>query len=337
VIRVDASAAAGAGHVMRSLALAQAWQEAGGRPVFAMASGDELFGPRLAREGMGLEKIGAAAGGSADASATATLARTLGARWAVADGYWAAPDYQRALRGEGVRLAMIDDTGEQAPYEADLVVNPNLHATEAMYAGRRPGTDLLLGTRFALLRRELRGRSRSEREVPARVTRVLITLGGSDPAGATEKAMRAVARALPEAAARVLVGPANARRDAIVRLAAGLGPDVTVCEPVEDVGDLLEWAELAVSGGGSTCWELAFLGVPFATVVIADNQTAIAKSLAAAGVSVDAGWHADLAEDALGGIVARLASDVAARRRMGEAGRALVDGHGAGRVVERLA
>jgi spore coat polysaccharide biosynthesis predicted glycosyltransferase SpsG len=32
------------------------------------------------------------------------------------------------------------------------------------------------------------------------------------------------------------------------------------------------WADVAVSAGGSTCWELAFMGAPGLIITVAENQ-----------------------------------------------------------------
>ena len=112
------------------------------------------------------------------------------------------------------------------------------------------------------------------------------------------------------------------------------------CEVVADAGRMpshFEWADLAVSGAGSTCWELAYSGVPFVTIALAENQRLIAESLEDAGVSRHAGWYADLDEGALADTIGDLADDRDARSRMASAGRALVDGYGAERTAGRLA
>ena len=55
-------------------------------------------------------------------------------------------------------------------------------------------------------------------------------------------------------------------------------PDLGLCVDVHDVPKLMAWAHAAVSAAGSTSWELAFMGVPTLSVVLADNQAPVAAA-----------------------------------------------------------
>ena len=94
---------------------------------------------------------------------------------------------------------------------------------------------------------------------------------------------------------------------------------------------------MALSASGSTCWELAFMGVPTVIIVTADNQRAIAERLDAAGVAESLGWHADVEELEIADACAALRGNHARRREMSEKGRLLVDGRGAERAADILA
>ncbi len=91
---------------------------------------------------------------------------------------------------------------------------------------------------------------------------------------------------------------------------------------------------LAVTTMGMTAWELACMGVPMIVVAPTDQHFIDAQPLARAGAAV-------VLERALvyGSVSFRakeLLEDRARLRRMGEAGRALVDGRGARRVAEKI-
>jgi spore coat polysaccharide biosynthesis predicted glycosyltransferase SpsG len=102
------------------------------------------------------------------------------------------------------------------------------------------------------------------------------------------------------------------------------------------MSDWMAWADVAVTAAGSTCWELAFMGVPMVTLVLAENQVRIAASLSAAGAAVSAGWANDVEPGAMAAAIDAMVSSRQAREQMSRCGRDLVDGLGAERVTAVL-
>lgn len=274
-------------------------------------------------------------GSTEDAAATADLVSHRRARWVVVDGYHFGAPYREALRQQGAPVLAIDDTGEGAPWRAaDAILNQNLHAREAFYATREPSTGLMLGPRWALLRPEFARLSERHRPTSEVARRILVTFGGADPAGMAPLAARALSRLAAGTVVTIVTGLADARGS---ESGSTSEDGIEFVSQPEDFAGLLQQADLAVAAAGTTSWELACLGVPFLAVATAPNQVEIAASLGRAGVARDVGWHADLSEERLRSEVTDLAADAGERRRMSESGRALVDGHGASRVVARLA
>src|ERR1022692_1556760 len=123
LIRADASVAIGTGHVMRCLALAQAWQDAGGPVTFVMAESTPAIEERLRSEGVGLIRIEGVPGSDFDSEQLLAVARTRGPSWVVVDGYEFGEGYQRALKNGRLKVVLIDDNGRSGTYAADVVLN----------------------------------------------------------------------------------------------------------------------------------------------------------------------------------------------------------------------
>src|SRR5262245_2557691 len=115
VFRVDSGERIGAGHLMRCLALAHAWQETGGRCVFATAGKSSAAESRLEADGYEVVRLQVKPGGIEDSERTAALARNQNSKWIVADGYHFGSDFQKHLKQYGLRLFMIDDNGLADP------------------------------------------------------------------------------------------------------------------------------------------------------------------------------------------------------------------------------
>lgn len=338
LIRADANARIGAGHVMRCLALAQAWQDAGGHVVFAMTPEAPAIERRLEAEAMEVVHVTASPGSRDDATQTAALARRHDAQWVIVDGYDFGADFQRSVKEATPALLVVDDYGHAGHYCADVVLNQNMHACEDLYARRERDTRLLLGPQYVLLRREFVVRTGLERSYADVARRVLVTLGGGDHDHVTASVVDALSRAdIPGLEARIVAGPASSGDESIRQAIDRSSDDVRLLTDVTDMPGLMAWADIAVSAGGSTCWELAFMGLPPLIVVRADNQIEIAAGLDAAGFGINLGESDEASTARLADALARLIQDPRRRQRMGRAGRALVDGKGTRRVLDCLA
>ncbi|MGQ0612336.1 MAG: UDP-2,4-diacetamido-2,4,6-trideoxy-beta-L-altropyranose hydrolase [Planctomycetaceae bacterium] len=336
ILRADGGGSLGTGHMMRLFALAQSWKDAGGQSILLTAASEPRLDARFQAEGIPIMRLAMEPGSREDARRTAEVARAAEASWVAMDGYLFDGCYQRTVEDEGARVLFLDDYGHCRHYSASLILNQNVHAREALYASREPSTRLLLGTRFVLLRREFLEFERRPREARATADRILLTLGGGDPGNATlELAYAALGCGVSGLSVRTIVGPANAHLRA--RLAdLDTPPGLRFLTDVTEMAPHLDWAELAVAAGGTTAWEIAFMGLPALLVVLSDNQVEVARGLEEAGVALNLGRYAPQCARTVAEAVVGLLDDPGRRGAMSQRGRDLVDGGGGARVVTEM-
>jgi UDP-2,4-diacetamido-2,4,6-trideoxy-beta-L-altropyranose hydrolase len=334
ILRCDANLSIGTGHVMRCLALAQAWQDAGGHAVFTLGDSTLAVGERLRNQGFDVVQVVARAE-SDDAGEVADLADRIGSSWVVVDGYDFGAEYQARLKSRGLKVLFIDDNGHAKHYSADLVLNQNVHATEALYSSRETATRLLLGPRFAMLRREFAMWRDWKREMPVIVRKVLLTMGGSDPDNVTARALQVI---LAECGlqATVVAGCNNPQLHALRSVAEQHRATVRLVENATNMAELIASADIAVAGAGTTSLEMCFLGLPALLIVLAENQRAAAEELDRRGAAMQVAGGAKATPTALAECLASLLASSQKRKAMSETGRKLVDGLGAQRVAAKL-
>jgi len=337
LIRTDASVQIGTGHLMRCLALAQAWQDAGGQTVFLMATKAPALESRLQSEGMEIVHLSVQSGSIDDAIQTSYYAHQVGADWIVVDGYHFGTNYQRIIKNQKCRLLIIDDLGNFKYYYADLILNQNIYAHEELYVNREPYTQLLLGTRYALLRREFLKWRGWRREIPEVARKVLVTMGGSDPDNVTLKVIQALQQVnMDGLEAIVVVGGSNPNHEELQAAVQDSRFPIRLESNVTDMPELMAWADVAISAGGSTCWELAFMGVPALVTILASNQYPIAESLNAIGCAVNLGWYEDVSPTETAQALTQLLRAPGTRAEMSKHGRQLVDGDGVDRALMHI-
>ena len=327
----------GIGHVMRTLALAQAWQDAGGTCAFAMIEPPAGIAGRLGHEGMRVVPLSALPGSDDDARQTVELAQKQSAAWVVVDGYQFGGNYQRLIKESGLRLLVLDDYGHADHYWADLVLNQNLRADDALYRSCEPYTRLLLGVRFALLRREFWKWRDWNRVIAPLGRHILITMGGADPGNMASKVMEAIQNTtLEDCHATVLATDSYSYfrelRDVVQRSRI----PAKILTNVVDMPALAAEFDVAVICAGGTLWELLFMGCPTLSFVRDSVQSAIVDELDDCRVLVRLGWadRMDAVE-----FVKRLDNFCGSREdraRVSDSSRKTVDGFGVHRVLTCL-
>lgn len=341
VLRADATASSGTGHMMRVLALAQAWRDQGGRGRWLAAAAPEALLAQIEREGITLDHLSNAAGDDGDAACVRDALMRDPSAMAVVDGEGFDDDYLDALGAIRGRVLVIDDMAGRSRYPVGFVLNQNAHADRAQYPADSTSR-FLLGLRYVLLRREFVS-SPPPRTIPAVARHLLVTFGGADPTRMTARTIGALGR-LPAGirsglSVRVIVGAANPAANAIAAMIAEVddGMQIELKRAVTDMPSEMAWADLALTSGGSTVWELARTGCPSLVVETVPVERILASGLARAGLFALLGAEADLDEQTLSDEIAARAEDGTWRAEMSELGRRLVDGGGANRVVEVLA
>lgn len=335
-LRADAGVQVGNGHLMRCMALALEWRDIGGDVTILSNCESYALRQRIVSAGLSMISFDEKYPESYDLEKLLSKLALHGNPWLVIDGYHFDADYQQAIRDHGYRLLVIDDMAHLPKYHANVLLNQNINANQLNYC-LDSDTTTLLGTDYALLRSEFLSWKEWVREIPSNARRILVTMGGSDPDNETMKVIEAMGCIdIPDIEIVVVVGQSNPNIEKLRIAIASQVNNISLLSNVTDMPSLMAWADLAVSGAGSTSWELAFMGLPSALLVLAENQRGIANGVHSAGIAVDLGWHSNVSVEQLSDTLKYLLKDSATRQRMSELGRQLVDGLGTGRVAEIL-
>jgi len=335
LLRCDGGGPLGVGHVMRSLALAEAAVAAGHEVVVAGHFEGSFLHAQLAAAPIEVAQISAWMA-DGDLQPLMDLVRHRSPDVLHVDSYLA-PDRLRELVSsadvEAVLSNVEDGTFGRRP--ADVVVDPTFGAE--LSARPEDGTTWLLrGSRYTPVRRRVidarRQRSPDTVGGVGQVAQsVLVVMGGTDPIGLVPDAVKLLARTgLALEVTAIAVGD-NAER---ARTAAqGSRLSLNVLAPVDDLAAMMSAHDLVISAAGTSIWELCCIGVPTAVAWAVDNQHEGYDRVVAAGAVIGLGGPELGGDERAVDLLKRALTDSELRAQLVRSGRHVVDGLGAWRVV----
>lgn len=328
-IRADADSKIGTGHIMRSIALAQAWQVQGGKVTFISHCKSGALRERIQIEGFRLIFLDHVCPDSSDLMNTLSILKNESADqkpWLVLDGYHFTPGYQKAIRNEEILLLVIDDMNHLPHYHADIILNQNIYAPDLNYHCDED-TTLLMGTRYVLMRREFLKYRDFKRKISDRATNILLTLGGADPDNVTLKVIEALKLLNePDISVKIIIGPENPHQEKLRNAITSEHFETELIYNPLNIPELMAWADMAISAGGSTCWELMFMALPSIILVLAENQADVAEYLMNKKAVVNMGHFAGHTEEQISHVCKSLIECSIARTSLSQKSIELING-----------
>ena len=343
LLRMDASVEIGMGHLMRCLALAHTLLAKGVTPIFVCRGYSDYIEKMLQNHNFKREKLPAGCSFEEELALITQIIKDYDAEVTVVDLCYNENlkhieryvNYLEKLRQSGSKLMIIDDLNI-LPFNAEVVLNPNYGAEKLPYENKNKVT-YLLGIKYFLFRPEFIKVADKQRVIREQVSRVLITLGGSDVLNVTPKVMRALVQlSRTRPMELVIVAGLNEHDKELFSMLNDFSGKYRICAGSDNMAELMLWCDLAITAGGLTKYETALTGTPSIIISQVKHQYDLTELFMHEGTALHLGLGSEVSENRIGEAIKGLLYDYGQRLKMSLNGKRLMDGKGAQRVVEVL-
>lgn len=337
IIRVDISDKIGGGHLMRMIGMGQLLADNGYEiHIASIFYKPNLIEPLLDRS-FQLHLFNPVDGFKAesDLEHLIQLAKELQPQWVILDGYHFPVDYEKAIRSEGFRCMRVDDLPVQR-CEADVLLNHN-HGSELFEHEISGHTIKLTGLKHLLLRREFRNIDVS-RKRPFKLgeIRLLVSLSGGSPI--TDALNLKIVKALSEIrgliiSTNIVVGKMGKISADLLAAAREAEFPISINQYQENMAEEMLNADLAITAGGYSMWELLYTGTPYIALSLNAAQAEYTRFLAEDGICEILGLYDNITSDNIKETLLTCLRDESRRNAMIKKAEFLLDRHNNGKSL----
>lgn len=280
--------AGGAGHLMRSISLAEQAKAAGHEVFFC-----GRFETEFAHEALTLRNFDFTSLRSSDSLAGLAMAKCVDL--VHCDDYDADEDLHASLSSGGILFSNVED-GTFGTRSADFIVDPSAGA-ERTYRLGAPSATHLRGLDYVPLRGVVADAAKARVRNfpggrPAGPFRVLLMLGGTDAAGFTQTVAGMWAEAVPNSVCYAVLPSLKAGY--VEQTASG---QIEWLPSSENLVSLFSDVDAAIAAAGTTAWELAATRIPTALIMQAANQSENYNYLVGRGIMLGLGHVQNLVDN----------------------------------------
>lgn len=334
VIRCDASPSIGLGHLVRCLALAEVLRDEQSFGITFITHPSEVATQMIAeqRHRHTLLKAGCDDWEQVEQYLLKTKADVL--ILDVRDGI--NRDTIKNLRQKTKSLLVDIDDAEEKRLECDWVFFPPVPQVEKLAWSTLHG-ELKSGWNWVLLRLQFQQAHRNQiqsKRTTSLIPRLLVTMGGSDPAGMTLKAVRALREVKAPFHAIFVLGASFCHETAFWKELNNVSFPHEIQRSVHAMADLMSSCDLALACFSITAYELAATGVPAIYLSLTDDHLQSSLTFVQEGIGISLGHHERVTDLAITKTVEEILIDTPLRVTMSQRALVCCDGLGARRISQ---
>lgn len=329
-IRTDMNSVIATGHVMRCLSIADAAKTVGEDTTFVLS--DEQAKAYIS--GRGYQTIILNTKWDDLETELPVLSKVIAHHKIcsmLVDSYQVTENYLREL-SQMIKVIYLDDLNAFHYPVAGIICYAN-YWKKFQYSKNYPDTKLLLGTQYMPLRKVFEGVG--TKHIKEKVENLLLLSGGNDEYYVLEGILSKLdLQGFKNVT--VICGRYYAEYEQMAERYAAWS-NVHIYQAVDDVEKYMQQADLAVSAGGTTLYELCACGTPTISFAFVDNQLDNVKQFQKDEIIDYAGdvRYNDVSVN-VAELVERYCANKALRQERSKKMQALVDGQGARRVARAL-
>ncbi len=202
----------------------------------------------------------------------------------IIDHYAINYQWEEEIKNFVKKIVVIDDLANRK-HDCDILIDQNLYRNyQSRYDGLVPEKcQKFLGPQYAMLREQFFQTKPRKRD---KLHNILIFFGGIDSDNITLKAVEALIKAKKDLNHNFNVMIIGAKNDHQKEIEL-------VCKEnnfeyksyVDNMAQIMDWADLSIGGGGTTSLERIYLKLPAIVVSLADNQVEICEALENEGLA----------------------------------------------------
>ena len=293
VFRVDVGSDVGVGHFMRCVALGQELKKKYVTSFFLINNLPLPIKKKCEDEGFVAKSIIFENGGDKDARYLVNFCKEVGSKLVVIDGYRFGPNYLEIVRSAGIEILFIDDLGSNKFIPSDYILNQNITINNSDYKANEGKTQLLLGSKYILLRKEFLDFKLVKKDL-SNAKNLLITLGGSDKENVSLFVLQSLDKDFFDLInVTVILGPMNANYQEI-NDKFGKMNNISIRQNVKNMAELISHSDIVITVPGVTIWEMLFFSIPTITITVSENQKNNATELNKKGAIISLGNYAEI-------------------------------------------